>query len=70
MILAWGVSTLLWAMWPEGIDEGRTICCQSAVSEQCLRNPNLNFGSLSVRIVAKFRCIESIATCVRHFERN
>jgi hypothetical protein len=27
----------------QGIEEGRTRCCQSAVSEQCLRNPNLVF---------------------------
>ena len=48
MIIAWGVSTLFWAVCrghkPEGIEEGRTQCCQSAVSEQCLRNPNLVFG--------------------------
>ena len=43
MILAWGVSTLFGPC-AQGIEEGRTRCCQSAVSEQCLRNPKLNFG--------------------------
>jgi hypothetical protein len=43
MIVAWGVSTLF-GQCAQGIEEGRTRCFQSAVSEQCLRNPNLVFG--------------------------
>lgn len=44
MNLAWGVSTLF-GLYAQGIEEGRTRCGQSAVSEQCLRNPNLVFGN-------------------------
>ena len=45
MIIAWGVSTLFGPC-AQGIEEGRTRCCQSAISEQCLRNPNQDIGRL------------------------
>jgi hypothetical protein len=62
MILAWGVSTLFWALCPGdrgGSDEMLSVRHQRAV----LAKPQFSFRILSVRVVAKFRSIESIATC-------
>jgi hypothetical protein len=39
-----GASALCLGLCALGTEEGRTRCCESAVSEQCLRNPSLVFG--------------------------
>ena len=61
MILAWGVSTLFWALCPGdrgGSDEMLSVRHQRAV----LAKPQFGFRLLEVRIVAKFGCCESVAT--------
>ena len=61
MIVAWGVSTLFWAVCPGdrgGSDEMFPVRRQRAV----LAKPQFGFRLLKVRIVAKFRCGETVAT--------
>ena len=61
MILAWGVSTLFWASCPGdrgGSDEMFPVRHQRAV----LAKPQFSFRISSVRVVAKFRRGETIAT--------
>jgi hypothetical protein len=61
MIIAWGVSTLFWVVYPGdrgGSDAMLSVRRQRAV----LAKPQIEFRNLSVRIVAKFRCSDSSAT--------
>ncbi len=61
MIIAWGVSTLFWVVYPGdrgGSDEMLSVRRRRAV----LAKPQIEIRDLSDRIAAKFRCIESTAT--------
>ncbi len=53
MNVAWGVSTLL-GQWFPGIEEGRTQCGLSAISEQCLPGLGMEFKDRRFALLQSF----------------